>query len=284
MTNSIPIFVKMSGTGNTFLLLDLRDRGALESWKRSQAYKKPRSEIAQTLCLSQNGFSADGLLFIEKSPEPDDFKWDFFNADGSSAEMCGNAARCVALFCHSRGGVKREMTFKTLAGSIRAKVLDNGRVEVNMPSPSEMLINQVLTVGQQSIEFDAVNTGVPHAVIFSSESGGAKANETLSDIASLIRSHHQFKPQGTNVTFFCPLSASAIEAITFERGVEGFTKACGTGAIAAAWSFRKLHPEVRFVEVNMPGGKLEVEFRNICPILRGDVKFLAEIKLSEDFF
>lgn len=278
------IFVKMSGTGNTFLLLDLRDKNAIEFWKESEAYKQPRSKIAQILCLSQNGFSADGLLFVENSPEPDDFKWDFFNADGSSAEMCGNAARCVALFCYSRGGVEREMTFKTLAGSIKAKVLDGGRVEVNMPCPSEMLTNQVLTIQQQTIEFDAVNTGVPHTVICFEESEGVKPNETLSNLASLIRSHHQFKQQGTNVTFFCPQSPSSIEAITFERGVEGFTKACGTGAVAAAWSFRKLHPEIRFVEVNMPGGKLEVEFTNICPILRGDVKFLAEIKLSKDFF
>lgn len=278
------IFFKMSGTGNTFLLLDLRDKNALEFWKESEAYKQSRPTIAQKLCLSQNGFSADGLLFVESSPKPDDFKWDFFNADGSSAEMCGNAARCVALFCYSRGGVEKEMTFKTLAGSIKAKVLDGGKVEVNMPCPSEELTNQILTIQHQTIEFDAVNTGVPHVVICFEESRGVKPNETLGYLGSLIRSHHQFKPQGTNVTFYCKKSSSSIEAITFERGVEGFTKACGTGAVAAAWSFRKLHPEIRIIEVNMPGGKLEVEFTNIYPILRGDVKFLAEIKLSKDFF
>lgn len=297
MNQPISSFVKMSGAGNLFLLIDFRDFESQKKWQSAFPSQLTRPQIVQLLCQSPKGFSADGLLFIETlSDAEEDFRWDFYNADGSSAEMCGNAARCAARFAHTRGGVNRKMTFLTKAGTVTATLLDNEKVEVEMPPVEPQKIPLGLSVeweNQKLTKINFLNTGVPHVTVSLESPAFSRmmnskniitANSSFHELALYLRHHSYFQPQGANVTFFCQQTKNSLRALSFERGVENFTQACGTGAVAAAWSFHQLHPLSKNIEVIMPGGSLEVDFSHPRPKLRGEASYLAEIKLHLDFF
>ena len=297
MNQPISSFVKMSGAGNLFLLIDFRDSESQKKWQSAFPSQLTRPQIAQLLCQSPKGFSADGLLFIETlSSSEEDFQWDFYNADGSPAEMCGNAARCAARFAHTRGGVNKQMTFLTKAGSVTATLLDNGKVEVEMPPVELQKIPLGLKVeweNQKITKINFLNTGVPHVTvsldppIFSqlmNSQNMITADSSFYELALHLRHHSYIQPQGANVTFFCQQTKNSLRALSFERGVENFTQACGTGAVAAAWSLHQLHPLSKNIEVVMPGGALEVDFSHTRPKLRGEANYLAEIKLHPNFF
>jgi diaminopimelate epimerase len=174
---------------------------------------------------------ADGLLLIEDDEEVD-FSWRFFNSDGSEAEMCGNAARCVARLAYLDGIAGQDLTFRTIAGPIHASV--NGamvRVDLTRPLHLDPSFNLELEKDGR-ITAGFVFTGVPHTVIHLKD----RELEEL-DVARLgreIRFHPRFSPAGTNVNFIRVLDRQTIEIRTYERGVEAETLACGTGAAAAA--------------------------------------------------
>jgi len=115
--------------------------------------------------LSKKDFrGADGLVLVEKS-EKADVKWRFFNADGSEAEMCGNAGRCLARFAHLKGITGPSLTFETLAGILSAQV--NGkRIKLEMTKPHGLKLDEAVMIGQKKQILSSINTGVPHAVIF----------------------------------------------------------------------------------------------------------------------
>src|SRR5271156_5884747 len=111
-------FTKMTGAGNDFLIFDAREKGFP---------KFDRSLFAKSLCRRSLSIGADGVVFIEKTKTPHvAFRWDFYNADGSSAEMCGNASRCVARYALERNIADRSMSFETPAGIIKTKVRNSG--------------------------------------------------------------------------------------------------------------------------------------------------------------
>jgi diaminopimelate epimerase len=262
-------FEKYSGAGNDFIIIDARASGFAEKL-HNMVGAKGRKHLVRMLCRRGQSLGADGLVFIEPAQDAD-FSWDFYNADGSDAEMCGNAARCVARFCHSNGIAGSEMKFKTKAGIIKAKILDGLKVEVKMLPPK--LVDKGPPV--------LIDSGVPHVVVREN-----KINDTrkLRETALLHRFPKKIGPRGANVTFFAPSAPGKIDAISFERGVEDFTLACGTGAMAAAFNEKLLNPREIMIEVRMPGGRLEVEFptdQNVV-LLRGPARLLVRGDVSKE--
>ena len=170
---------------------------------------------------------ADGLIVLENSDKAH-FRWHFFNADGSEAEMCGNGGRCAARLAHSLGMAPPERTFETAVGTIQAQVKDTV-VKLTLPPPTDIRLGFVLAIGEKEISVDFVNTGVPHTLIFTSD----LEEIDVVGLGRQIRQHQAFQPAGTNVDFV-QVKNSTVEIRTYERGVEDETLACGTGAVAAA--------------------------------------------------
>jgi diaminopimelate epimerase len=185
------------------------------------------AEFARLVCRRRFSVGADGLFLIEPSASAD-FKWRFFNADGSEAEMCGNGARCVARFAYLHGIAAARMRFETLAGIIEATVADT-LVTITMTPPHSFAFDLPVEVAGQQVVVHRVDTGVPHIVIFVEEIDAV-------DVVALgrqLRHHPLFAPAGTNVNFVGRLEHGFCVR-TYERGVEDETMACGTGVVAGA--------------------------------------------------
>jgi diaminopimelate epimerase len=213
-------FVKMSGNGNDFILIDHRSGGLDESKLEA---------LVAGICRRRFSIGADGVILVEFS-QTADFRWRFFNADGSRAEMCGNGARCVARYAHRLGVCGPNLSFETEAGLVRAQV--KGRcVTIRLTDPHSLRLQVPVHLTDQTITVDSVNTGVPHVVAISSDIDQID----LPKLGREIRFHPHFAPEGTNVNFICrEVSGGGIRIRTYERGVEGETLACGTGAVAGA--------------------------------------------------
>ena len=212
-------FFKMSGSGNDFILIDNRDHSlAVESLER----------FARDVCERKLSVGADGLIIIENS-ERVDFRWRFFNADGSEAEMCGNGGRCAARFASIKGIAKENMSFETMAGIIDAEVKGD-TVKLRLTDPYNLRLNYPITIEDRSCKVNSINTGVPHVVHFVHDLD----HYDVFHIGRMIRYHPQYQPEGTNANFVEVVDGRTITVRTYERGVEDETLACGTGAVASA--------------------------------------------------
>lgn len=239
-------FYKMQGSGNDFILIDNR-KGILKG--------RPFPELAVTVCNRHYSVGADGLIVIVPSKSAD-FKWRFFNADGSEAEMCGNGSRCAARFAHLRKIAKKDMAFETLAGVIHAQVKrDTVKVQLTGASGLRMNIAVPLEGGLRMGHF--INTGVPHLVYLSKDI----ENEDVERTGRATRYHELFRPAGTNVNYIQIQGPHRLRIRTYERGVENETLACGTGAVAAALIAGALGAVSSPVDVLTWGGeKLVISF------------------------
>lgn len=219
-------FAKMSGAGNDFIIIDNRS-GQLVPDKFS-AEDLP-AWVAK-VCARRMAVGADGLLLIDPSPDADvDFQWRFFNADGSVAEMCGNAARCVSRYAFMKGIAGECLRFKTIAGLIQGEVMGES-VKVRMTAPFDLVRQRSLEVEGRQFTVGSVNTGVPHVVAVVDEV------DTV-DVVALgraIRHHPDYQPAGTNASFVSASAHGRWSIRTYERGVEDETLACGTANVAAA--------------------------------------------------
>lgn len=259
--------VKYSGAGNLiFLILEQPDQNI------------SKISTAKKLCDPAGVFGGDGVLFLRKDPSgKTDYIWDFFNADGSSAEMCGNAARNAGQFCcEELKSSKNKFSFQTVSGKIACERKDKNIYEVEMPSFKVTQEKLELTVNNKTEKFLFVDTGVPHLVFKKNDDLFKKMKEhSFLDWAKSFRNHPQLAPQGANVTFISE-QASQKQAVTYERGVENFTQACGTGAVAAAVFFEKQKP-AKHHEIHMPGGVLIVDLKsNERPHLIGPSEKIKE--------
>ena len=211
-------FSKLNGSGNDFLLID--DRG-------DAMRGIDRASFAEKVCDRSRSIGADGVIVIEPSRRAD-FRWDFYNADGSRAEMCGNGGRCAARFAAARKIAGREMSFETVAGTIHASVAGR-RVKLQMTRPTGLAVDRELTLDGEKLVYSFLDTGVPHVVLFVPDAGRVD----VAGVGRAIRRHEAFAPRGTNVNFVEPRDGELLVR-TYERGVEGETLACGTGAVASA--------------------------------------------------
>ncbi len=209
----------MQGSGNDFILIDNR-RGILKG--------RNLSVLASTVCDRHYSVGADGLIVIVPSRKAD-FKWRFFNADGSEAEMCGNGSRCAARFAHLKKIAGNELSFETVAGIIHARV-KKSTVRVQLTGASGLRMNIPVPLDSSTRTAHGINTGVPHLVYLSD----AVESEDVAAVGRKTRYHDLFKPAGTNVNFMQVQGPNKLRIRTYERGVEGETLACGTGAVASA--------------------------------------------------
>jgi diaminopimelate epimerase len=212
-------FFKMSGSGNDFILIDNRD-GSLAVGDCVA--------FARSVCERKISVGADGLFIIEKS-EKVDFRWRFFNADGSEAAMCGNGARCVARFAYLTGIAGTRMSFETGAGIIDAEVRGD-IVKVRLTDPYALALDEQIRIGNQILFVHSINTGVPHAVHFLHDLEGFDVFTT----GRAIRNHEHYRPAGANANFVTVVDDHTLRVRTYERGVEDETLACGTGSVASA--------------------------------------------------
>jgi len=205
-------FTKMVASGNDFVVIE-------SAGSRVRGF----AGLAKEICDRRYGVGADGLLILEKSKIAD-IKMRIFNADGSEAEMCGNGARCVALYLG-----KPHVKIETKAGTIESQV-NADHVKIKLTDPRDTKLDMPIKVNNRTLHVNFINTGVPHTVIF--VEGLDKIDVT--NLGKQIRFHKSFAPSGTNVDFIEILKNNSIKIRTYERGVEDETLACGTGAVASA--------------------------------------------------
>ena len=228
---SIP-FMKLSGSGNDFILIDNRE--GIVAARRAGA-------LAAKVCAHRLSVGGDGLILIERSRRAD-FRWRLFNADGSEAEFSGNGARCAARFAYLKRIAPRRMRFETLAGVIEAEMVSGlpgrtGRavreanaVKVRFPDPKGLRLHLRVPIAGVEREAHFIDAGVPHCVYLVDDPDTVE----VVGIGRPTRHHSLFQPAGTNVNFIKIVDPHRIRIRTYERGVEDETLACGTGAIASA--------------------------------------------------
>lgn len=211
-------FYKLQASGNDFILIDNR-KLKLEN-KRLKAF-------AKKYCTRKSGIGADGLLVIEPSRKAQ-FKMRIFNPDASEPQMCGNGARCAALWVR-----RKQSVFESKAGIIQARLTgksDCAQVKIKLSDPVGLKRDIPLKVLGRKLKVQYINTGVPHTIVF--VQGLDKID--VETIGREIRFHGRFKPQGTNADFVEITGPHSISLRTYERGVEAETLACGTGTVASA--------------------------------------------------
>lgn len=266
-------FYKMSGSGNDFIIIDNRNKVVNENDLQNFIAK---------VCRRKMSVGADGFILIEESDSVD-FRWRFFNADGNTAEMCGNGARCAARFAYLNKIAGSKMSFETDAGIISAEV-SNDMVKINIPELTELKTDYLLDLENGALKISSINTGVPHVVIVMD----SLDNVDVVKLGREIRFHDIFAPAGTNVNFICQNKDNTISIRTYERGVEDETLACGTGAVAAAivtaFKFGAKSPvrvitkskESLYVYYKENNGKCSDVY------LKGDARIIYKGKLCED--
>lgn len=216
-------FYKLQGCGNDFVAIDNR------------VLRLPvelMAEWARKVCPRAFGVGADGIFFLELPPKNRadvDFLWHFYNADGSRAEMCGNATRCAGRLAHALGLAGKTSVMGADAGNVAIAVLPEiDQVKVQLTEPKGLVLGTVLNVLDHATEVHFVNTGVPHAVIFSD----SVREVDVAGVGRAVRYHEHFAPAGANVNFVQVVDSGRTLVRTYERGVEGETYACGTGVSA----------------------------------------------------
>lgn len=266
-------FSKMSGSGNDFIIIDNRD-GIIDDINLAK--------FIGTVCRRKMSVGADGLILIESSDKAD-FRWQFYNSDGSRAEMCGNGARCAARFAYVNGIAGENLTFETDAGIVSGQVKAD-RAKVKMPDPTDLRLDYSIELANGPLEVSSINSGVPHVVIMQD------AIEAV-DVFGLgreIRNHETFAPAGTNVNFIYQQGPGQLVIRTYERGVEDETLACGTGAIAGALvSSIKLNWTSPINLLTRSKESLTIHFTENNGIfndvyLEGDARIIYTAQLGED--
>lgn len=266
-------FYKISGSGNDFIIIDNRNRVVDEN---------DLQDFIAKVCRRKMSVGADGLILVEES-ESVDFKWRFFNSDGSTAEMCGNGARCAARFAYLNGISGTKVSFETEAGIVSA-IVENDQVKIKMPDPINFKTDYNLELGNGSMQVSSVNTGVPHVVITVGDIDDVEVVKTGRE----IRFHDSYAPAGTNVNFICAGNDNAISIRTYERGVEDETLACGTGSVAAAIVMRyKSKGKSPVKVITRGGGYLYIYFEEddgkfYDVFLEGDARVIYKGFLRED--
>lgn len=244
MTMSAKIsFEKYCATGNDFVVLD----------NRTNSFDPKDSELWQKVCDRRFGVGADGVLFFNNSNKFD-FEMVYLNADGGEVGMCGNGARALTTFAQKIQFDKDKFTFKTKDGVYSSKILKNGEVKLEMVELKDIEKIDVSDLYENSNSF-YMNTGVPHSVYFIESVKDVRIVET----GKKIRFDQRFDG-GCNVNFVEILEKGRLKVRTYERGVEDETFACGTGAVACAIAYRKFYREESKVEVQVPGGTLNILF------------------------
>lgn len=221
----------MNGAGNDFMVVDARGL--------TMDFEAKAIELCKLT-------GADGFMAVDDS-DKGDFKLHFYNSDGSRGEMCGNGSRCICRFAYDNGIAGEDMAVETDAGIVYGKRLDESSYVVKLNDPSIIDLNRK----EDAAYVELGDPGVPHAVREVPGLTWEKGPE-LWEMAKALR-HDAAFPKGANANLYAWLAEDKIRILTFERGVEDYTLACGTGSASTA--------VVLWAKGLLPGGVLKVENR-----------------------
>ena len=269
-------FTKMHGAGNDYIYVD----GINQDVNRDPDFIKRISD-------RHFGVGADGMIVLEKS-ELYDFKMAMYNADGSQGQMCGNGIRCLGKFAYDHHLTNQlDLRFETLAGLRTVHLLEDkgqivgGRVDMGEPTlltsalpmkiNQDNFVNEPLNIMNHTYQATAVSVGNPHLVLFVDQ-----MPDDLTEIGEALNHDPRF-PEGVNVEFVTVIDHTHIKMRVYERG-SGETLACGTGACAAAYACIIGQQMARTIEVELSGGKLQVDYSSghlfltgeACTVFEGD--------------
>ena len=230
-------FFKYQGAGNDFILIDNREK----------TFPVNDIQLYKQLCDRRFGIGADGLMLLENEPGYD-FKMVYFNSDGRESSMCGNGGRCIVRFAEYLGIVKSECRFLAVDGPHYAKISDKS-IELQMIDVSNWKI--------LNSDYE-IHTGSPHYIRWVEELSKLDVYKE----GRGIRYNNDYKVEGINVNFI-EEAVNGINVRTYERGVENETLSCGTGVTGCAMAFALKHNRngEQSVDINTPGGKLQVKFK-----------------------
>lgn len=249
------LFTKMHGAGNDFIIINNLVENIPEELFPS---------LAKALCQRRMSIGADGMMIVDKAQGSGDFRMHFFNSDGTIGEMCGNGARCIARYGFEKGLSKNIQKIETTAGMVTGWRVDERQYKVKLNDPTYIQLDHDIDIGGSTYKCSYIelgNPGLPHGVVYL-EGMSEMDHDELRKLGRTLRNHSSFQ-KGANINF-CQLDGhGGLKAITFERGVEDFTLACGTGAgsIALAMRLKGVVMEDR-VRIEKPGGTLFIELEN----------------------
>ena len=245
-------FWKMNGAGNDFLVLN----NLIEHLPQNAF-----PGIARTLCERHMSIGADGLMVVDAPTQGGNYKMLFFNSDGSVGEMGGNGARCICRYGFENGLAGQTQVVETTAGIVTGQRISKRLYKIRLNDPTTIKLD--LSVEADGVEYacsyvELGDPGLPHAVV--PYAGLKDADENaLRELGRKLRWHKAF-PKGANVNFYEITGKDEIYERTFERGVEDFTYACGTGT-GSLVTVLTLQGKVsgQGVRVNMTGGQLVID-------------------------
>nr|WP_315021008.1 diaminopimelate epimerase [uncultured Aminipila sp.] len=245
-------FTKMQGTGNDFIILNNIELNIpVEEF----------SGIAKKVCERRVSVGGDALMVVDRPEKGGDFQMRFYNSDGTIGEMCGNGARCIARYAYENKIADESMVIETLAGDVSAWRMDKRKYKVRLNNPEVIKLDSNVSIDGMEYECSYIelgNPGLPHAVV--KLEGLAELDEKkLFELGSKIRNYKEF-PKGANVNFYEIIKGNDVKVKTFERGVEDFTLACGTGSgsTATILTLKGVVEKGQTVNLHVPGGILSV--------------------------
>ena len=273
-------FTKIQGAGNDFIIIN--------NMKLKLSLDKIPA-IVKKLCKRKVSLGADGFMVVD-FPEGDaDFKMRFYNSDGSIGEMCGNGARCIARYAFINNIAGKNMKFETLAGMVSAEITEGRMVKVKLNNPEKIMLDSDVEIDGKRYECSYIelgNPGIPHAVVKYSGLENTDENQIF-DLGRKIRFYKEFV-KGANVNFFDILDETTAIVKTYERGVEDFTLACGTGSGSAAVALvLKGYLKGNRVKIVVPGGDLFIEIEMVDDkvenlFLIGDTNIIAVGEIMDE--
>ena len=245
-------FWKMNGAGNDFIVIDDRqDAVPADKWP----------DLARTLCERHLSIGADGLMVVKGSTCGGDYRMLFFNSDGSMGEMCGNGARCICRFGYENGLASEVQKVETTAGLVTGWRIDRRQYRVRLNDPCHLRLDGTAEVDGAVYDCAYVelgDPGIPHAVV---PMQGLQDCDTqaLFQLGRRLRHYKDF-PKGANVNFYEIIGPDHLYERTYERGVEDFTYACGTGTGSVVTVLTLLgRVSGHNVRVDMAGGTLTID-------------------------
>ena len=245
-------FWKMNGAGNDFIVIDNRD-GAVEEARWPQ--------IARTLCRRRMSVGADGLMVVERPVSGGDYRMRFFNSDGSVGEMCGNGARCICRYGYENGLAGAVQRVETTAGFVTGWRVDQRIYRIRLNDPRNLRLDGKALIDGTMWEYAYVelgDPGIPHVAV-PVRNLREFDMDRLRELGRKLRYYHEF-PKGANVNFYEIIGADRVLERTYERGVEDFTYACGTGTGSVVTVLTLLGKvSGHQVKVDMTGGQLMVD-------------------------
>ena len=254
-------FIKMNGAGNDFIILN-----NLEEHLDHALFPS----LARTLCHRHLSIGADGLMVVESPTQGGDYRMLFFNSDGSPGEMCGNGARCICRYGFETGLAGETQMVESPSGLVVGRRIDRRNYRIRLTDPSVVRLDYPIEDQDKFYPCSYIELGVPglpHAAVPLPGLGG----KTMADLRPLGRSlrWNPAFPKGANVNFYEITGPDQITELTYERGVEDFTYACGTGTGSVVLALTLMGKvSGQDVTVSVPGGELRVTNDRDCEAVK----------------